>query len=253
MFSFSTTAYEVSWESLQLPAMPVRLAVDQHGRTAPARQRVRAAALAELRQLGLGQPPDLDHRLVAMLTLLARHDRAVDLRELAGRERSAVAVTSGGRGVLAAIEGQQIAIRAVSGDHIVAELLGLLPPAPPGRGRACSVRSDVLQHAMAALSTGTDNHQARVILREAGIRGGDVEHLLHTARSGVGASSIGVHRTARGRLRLVGTVAYTDTPGGRYITIRRDDPAGRSYTSLVPVDATGLRRHIQDLLTAGVS
>lgn len=253
MFTISTTVYEVIWETLRLPAMPVRITIDQHGDTAAERERIRAAALAQAERLGLGRAPNLDAGLAALLALLADHDQAVDLRELNGRRRSAIAVASGRRGAMAAIEGEQIAIAPISGDHLVTEMLQLLPARRQGAGRTCSVRSGVLKHAMKALAVSTDSHRARTILRDNGVRDGDVEQLLHTARTGTESGSIGVYRRQPDRPGLpnpIGSLAYTDTPQGRYLVLRRADRAGDSYTTVIPTDLTGLRRRIQELLSA---
>ncbi len=93
-------------------------------------QRIRAEALSEVQRLGLGMPPDLDQRLVGLLDLLARHARAVSLRELVGRRRRAYAAASGRYGILGVIEGDEMSIAPVSGDHLADELLRLLPPLP---------------------------------------------------------------------------------------------------------------------------
>lgn len=252
MFTFSTTVFDVLWEMLDLPAMPVRLAVDRHGATPHARESVRALALAEAEQRGLGGWPNLDHRLADLLDLLARHDRAVDLRELGDRRRTALAAASGSHGALAAIEGELVTVSAINGDRFVLELLGLLPALPPGPGRTCSAPAGVLERAMKALADSTDSHQARAVLRPAGISGGDIEQLLRIARGTISSGSIGAYRGSRGgsygAARLVGSLAYLDTAQGRYLVLQRKDQSRQPYTTVIPVDLNGLHRHIHELL-----
>lgn len=37
MFTVSTTSYEDIWETMRLPAIPIRITIDRHGRTAAER------------------------------------------------------------------------------------------------------------------------------------------------------------------------------------------------------------------------
>lgn len=248
MFTFSTTVYEVLWEALRLPPMPARIRIIQHGTTQDERRRLRAAALDEAARLGLGRPPDLDDRLVDLLDLLARHRRAVSLRELAGHRRRGYAAASGRYGALAVIEGDQVSIGGISGDHLADELLNLLPPLPAGPGRAMALPSTAFETAMKAYTDTSDSSSARDVLRAAGVGGKDIERLLTIGREAVGHGSIGVHQGEHGDVRLVGSLAYTDTPQGRYAIARRDDHAGQSHTSIIPTDVTGLRRRMHELL-----
>jgi len=228
--------------------MPARIAVRQSGETLTERSRVLAAALAEAEWLGLGRPPDVDHQLLDLFELLARHTRAVSLRELADRHRRAYAAARGRYGVLAVIEGDQVMIAPVSGDHLAGELLSLLSPLPSGPGRTVSLPSSAFQAAMQAQSSTGDSAETRRILRQAGVHDKDADRVLTISREAIGSGSIGVHKRERERVKLIGSLSYIDTRHGRYALVERNDTSGRSYTNLMPVDIGGLRQRLQERL-----
>ena len=192
----------------------------------------------------------MDHRLLDLLDLLARHTRAVSLRELAGRRRRAYAAASGRYGVLAVIEGDQVAITTVSGEHLAGERLTLLPPLPPGPGRSVSLLSSAFQAAMKAYGSACDSAETRRILRGADVPDKDIDRVLTISREAIGSGSIGAHKGERETAKLVGSLSYIDTARGRYALIERTDQAGRSYTSLMPMDVTGFRQRLHELLGA---
>lgn len=251
MFKFSVVIYDVAWTSLGLPSMPAAIAIDQHGRSVDERRRIEVEAFAEAEQLGIGRPPDLDPRLSGLLEVLARHDRGVSLYELTGRHRRAYAAASGRHGAMAVIEGDQVSITPISGDHLAGELLALLRPLSAGPGRALSMPSMALTAAMRAYADTADSSRARAILRDAGVSGGDIERVLTIGRQVVGSGSIGVYAGEHGAVRLVGSIAYTDTPEGRYAVVRRHDRAGQPYSTIIPADVHGLRRRLHELLAQG--
>jgi EspG family len=245
LFTLSVLLFEVLWEELRLPPMPAPIAVVQHGATLEERARIRVAALAEADRLGLGTPPRLDGWLAASFDLLARHTRAVSLRELAGLRRRAYAVSDGPRGALAVVQGDRVSVSAIRGEYVVDELLALLPPLPAGPGGAVAVPSGVFELAMQSYTDGSS--AARDALRAAGLNGKDAARLLTVGRQALSSGSIGLYQGAFGDVRLLGSMAYADTADGRYAIVRRADHAGRPYTSVIPTDLQGLRRRVHGL------
>jgi EspG family len=252
MFRFSIKVYDVLWEVLGLPPMPARIAVAQTGSTLAERSLVRAAALAETQQLGLGQPPEVDQRLIDLLDLLARHTRAVSMREIAGRCRRAYAAASGRYGALGVIEGDEVSIVPIFGDHLASELLRLLVPLPARPGRAVSMPSSIFTAAMQAYDDPIDSSQAHGILRNAGLDAKDIERVLTIGRQTIGSGSIGVHKGERESVKLIDSLGYIDARQGRYAIVERDDQAGQAYISVVPTDLDGLRKRIHKLLEVSV-
>ena len=248
MFAISTTIFEVLWDELRLPPMPARITIAQHGATLTDRVRIRDAALAEAQRLGLGRPPHLDRRLTDLLGVLARHERAVSLRELAGHRRRAYAAAGGRHGAMGVIHRERVSVHAIPGDHLARELLAMLPDLPAGPGSAVSVPSTAFDAAMPAYTDARDSAEARRILHDAGVGGRDLERLLTIARDTVNCGSIGVHKREHNNAKFVGSLGYADTSRGRYAIVRRDDRAGRSYTTVIPTDIDGLHKRLQRLL-----
>jgi len=248
VFTISTTMFEVLWEALRLPPMPPRLAVRQHGTTLDERNELRDRTLADAARRGLRHPHRTDRDLAGLLDLLARHDRGVSLRELTNRRRRAYAAADGPYGAIGVIQDCQVSLYAVPGDHLVAELLKLLPRLPAGAGGAVSLPTTVFEAAMAAYSDPRDSTDARRVLTDAGVGGKHVERLLATARDLVDTGSIGVHTGRHTTVALTGSLGYTDTTSGRYTITRRDDHAGRSHTTVAPTDPDTLRRRVIELL-----
>lgn len=122
--TFTSAAYLVAWEHLELGAMPIVLHtqvdhLDHH------------AAWTELTGLGLAHGNELDPWLAAAFKLMANPPRAVDLRLGLGRSAvRALAVSAGSGGVLAVLAADQLTVRELGHADLAAVLVALVPVAP---------------------------------------------------------------------------------------------------------------------------
>ena len=252
MYVFSTLVFEVLWETLRLPLMPARIAVDQHGMNEEERRRFVREAEAEITRLRIGSLREVKPGLADLLGVLARHDRALGWRELVGSRHRAYLAASGSFAAQAIIVGEQVQVSRQHADHLITSLLGLLPAVPLGRGRAFSIPVEAYQRAVQLAADGKGTMEQRNLLRGAGVRADQAEQLELMTRTTVNTGSISVHRGKNGAVTLAGSLAYTDTTRGRYLLLQRPDRAGNSYMSIVPADEKVLNRHIAELLGTAV-
>lgn len=248
MFELSTLVFEVLWEALELPPMPARIVVDQHGADSEERRRFVRRAEEEVRRGGWGTLREVKPQLAALLAVLAEHDRGLGWRELIGERRRAYLVERGEVAVQAIIAGERVRLARLRANHLVHALLYLLPEARPGSGRPVSVPTQTYQHAIQLAMEGKGAVEQRGLLRRAGVRPDQAEQLETVSRTTVNTGSISAYRGRRGQVKLAGSLAYTDTTAGRYLIVQRPDRAGVDYTSIVPADAKVLQRHVAEML-----
>ncbi|GDY32115.1 ESX secretion-associated protein EspG [Gandjariella thermophila] len=246
--SLSATAYQVAWEHLALPAMPIVLYVPAEGTHPEERELVRRSAWAELRALGAAGRRGLEPWFAGALRLLARPRRSIDLRFGIGRN-AVRGLTAAGEddAVLAERAGGTVRLRPVGPGTLAEQIVGLLPPHPPGPGSAVSLPVDDVDAAA---------HDAGGALLPIAdhLRGGGVpaealralaamtEGILRRGRFGAAL------RDGRGRRRrLARGVAVHDTPAGRYLIAahRAGDPP---RTTVGPADPATLAGHVRALL-----
>jgi len=122
--TFTSAAYLVAWEHLELGAMPIVLHVQ-------ADHLDHRAAWAELTDLGLALGNELDPWLVAAFKLVANPPRAVDLRlGLGSTAVRALAVSAGSGGVLAVLTADRLTVRELDHADLAGALVALVPEAP---------------------------------------------------------------------------------------------------------------------------
>jgi hypothetical protein len=248
MVTMSTLVFEVLWEALRLPWMPVLLAVDQHGVDEEERRRYVAKAEAELARSRLGTLREVNPELSDLLGILGRHGRGLGWRELSGRRRRAYVAARGSVAAGAVIDGEQVSLSGLHSDHMTSWLLNLLPAAKPGVGSAYSIPTDVYRQGVQLAVDGKGSVAQRTWLRSAGVRGDQANRLEVLTRTTLNTAAISVHRGKPGEAKLVGSLAYTDTTQGRYLLVQRPDSAGNSYTSIIPADPKVIRHHIVELM-----
>ena len=114
----------------------------QLGRTHAERGQVRAAVGQALRDRGLVDAAGPDQGLVRLLHSLAHPAQQLELRARWGEPLRAVAAERDGAGVLAVRRADTVLVTGC--DSLPTALLGALPPARPGPGRASTVPASVL-------------------------------------------------------------------------------------------------------------
>jgi hypothetical protein len=247
--SITAAAYQVAWEHLRLPPMPIVLYVPPEGTHPEERELVRRSAWAELRAAGAATGRGLEPWFAAALHTLARPERMVDLRSGIGRDALRGLAAAGREyAVLAALTGNAVRLRPTGRSALAEELVGLLPPCPPGPGsEVCLPVADVdvaVHGASSPLLPVTDH-----LLGRDDVPAESVRALVAMTGPTVRRGQFGATRAdGRGRRhRLARGVAVHDTPAGRYLIAVRWS-GGRPCTTVGPAEQARLAWHVRDLL-----
>jgi len=237
--------FDILWERLGLGPTPVVLRLPSPGRAEAERREVRAAGWQTLRERGLAGPAGPDPELVRVLRLLARPAEQLELRGTWGRAVAAVAAGRPDDGMLAVRQDATVTLESCGA--LPAALLGALPTAPPGPGRASTVPTSVLT---AALGAGEPGLRAALIARD--VSPGEAGLLARMLAGGGGRAQIVALATdASGIPRRSGeVVGVIDSPGGRYLMTRTVGDDGVEWTTVAPTDQRGLRHRVVRLLAA---
>lgn len=243
-YLLSAVEFDVVWDVLGLGPTPVVLQLSSPGRTHRERRRVVAATWARLREGGLVRPSGLEPALDLLLRLLAAPSERLELRSWGPTRVRAVAATRLDDGVLAQRRGDDVVIEPCRSPP--AAVVALLPPAPPGPGRAASAPTSVLATALDRPSAaGLRGH-----LVDRGVpsdEAGPIARMLHGVhgRAQLGALTTDRWGTLRRRDEVLDVV---DGPRGRYLMVRSD-----GWTTVGPIDARRLRHRAAELLVGEVS
>lgn len=242
----SAVEFDVVWERLGLGQLPVVLNLPSPGRTHTERRRIVAEAWAELRERGLAGPDGPEPRLRRLLRLLAAPAVRVEVRMWgAAPVRAAVAGCSED-GVLARCRGDNVHLQPCT--SLPTAVVGVLPPAPAGPGRAANVPTGALTEALRRPSA-------------AGLRGDLIGRGVAPSEAGPAARMLdGVV----GRTDLAVAVAdpwamlrrspvslgVLDGPRGRYVVVR--DRSNGDWTTIAPTDERRLRHRVAEWLAGAI-
>lgn len=249
-FLLSHREYAVLWSDLDCGPAPYPLAVAGHGATDSERGEIRAEVYRELGRRGL-LGSQLDPDLAGLLRLLTRPRFLVDSAGFTDRPIRAVAARRGQAAVLAEMSEQGLALAAIRPTALVGGLVGLLPEAERGRGRAMTVRYSDLRQAVTENEDGDDplgmydEHDA---LLQAGVPGEDAAWLLRMAENRTCGGQFGVNVSENGAThRLPMSVTWFDSEGGRYMMVRDGD-----WLSIAPADSGKIVHSLDRVLTEHV-
>ncbi|SDN29560.1 ESX secretion-associated protein EspG [Allokutzneria albata] len=240
MFTLSASAYQVLWERLALPQMPIELLVRPRGVEAHERRAEIERALEELRAKGLLDRGEAHPELSAALWLLADPESTVDgrlwnARVLAGRAK--------GRAVLSVLADDRFTVRWIDPGDLARAAVSVLPPLAAGPGQAVNVPSEVL--GTAARAAGESEWAMVDALSAAGVPSGDARRLGNMIRGRSNGAQFGA--TVR-QQRGSHVVASFDTPAGRYLIEER-----RGWTTVAPADAQRISARVDQVLAELVS
>lgn len=235
--------FDVLWERLGLGPTPVVLRLPSPGRTLTERRTVQESGWQALRDRGLAGPSGPDPELARLLHLLARPSMQLELRGWWGHDVRAVAAGQPGSGMLAVRQDATVTLGPCG--SLPPGLLGTLPPAGPGPGRASTVPTEVLTAALAAPDIGL---RAALIARdvpatEAGLLArmlGDTERRAQIVA--LASDRWGVPRRS-GRV-----LSVLDGPRGRYLMTRTVGEDGAEWMTVAPTDDRRLRHRVTELL-----
>ncbi len=199
-----------------------------------------------LRDRGLAGPSGPDPEVARLLRLLSRPARQLELRGTWSRPVRAVAAGGPGSGVLAVRQDATVVLESCG--WLPAAVLGVLPVAGPGPGRAATVASNVLT---AALGDPGPGLRAALLARD--VPGPDAGLLARMLTTGPGRAQIValVTDTTGVARRAGGVLGVLDGPGGRYLHTRTTGADGVEWSTVAPVDGRGLRHRTAALIEEG--
>ncbi|GAA4666424.1 MULTISPECIES: ESX secretion-associated protein EspG [Amycolatopsis] len=234
MIRVSATAFDVLWEDLGLPEVPLPFAVPSPGGTERERAEVREAVYRNLAERGLAHGGRPDDVLADRLEVLASASRYVECEVLVSLSDEtplrAVAAGDGRRAVLAAQPSRTIGLSAIRGTELHGAVVGLLPPFGPGPGFGVSVPESAL------VGGGSETREKQ--LRE--LR-------AIQARPVLGAGQFSVRVREGGRVRRVGGLSWFTTEAGAYCGGVAPGRGGESWLTLTPTDPERLAARLADL------
>ncbi|WP_086819616.1 ESX secretion-associated protein EspG [Allokutzneria sp. NRRL B-24872] len=232
MFTLSPSAYQVLWEQLALPPMPIELMVTPRGFEEDERRAEIAKALEELRDKGSGEG------LADALRLLANPESTVDGRVWVDRSVRALAARARGRAVLGVLTEDFFSVRWIRPGDLARAAVSVLPPLAAGSGKVVNVPSDVL--GAAARGAGASEWALVDALCAAGVPSGDARRLGNMIRGRRNGAQFGVTVASNRGDRVV---ACFDTPAGRYLIEEL-----RGWTTVVPADAPRISERVEQVL-----
>jgi hypothetical protein len=234
--------FDLLWERLGLGPTPVVLRLESPGRTRAERGAVRAAGWHALRVRGLAGPAGPDAELTRLLHLLARPVEQLELRAWWGHRVRALAAGRPGAGALAVRQDATVTLTPCGA--LPAGLLGLLPLARPGPGRASTAPS----HVLAAAAAAPDVRAALVGADVPPVEAGVLARMLHGAERRTQIVALGADRWGVPR-RAGGALGVLDGPSGRYLVTRSAGDDGVEWTTVAPTDHRRLRHRLAEMLS----
>jgi hypothetical protein len=252
LLTLSELEFDVLWEHLRLPEMPLAIKVASPGKTHVEREDITRTVWDSLADRGLvGGSRGVDQHLVDLLELLDQPDYELDARLwLDGGVRALIAA-KGSDAVLARLADGCLSLTPVDISSLPRAALSLLPELPAGPGYSVTVPSADLDAAAAEAETADE---LGWILRDHGVSPDEADELAAMVgnvrrRGQFGAAA----RDQRGRRhRPDRVIGFFDTPRGRYVQIRRAKPGGVAWSTVAPADDRRLGQHITDLLNDAV-
>ena len=212
-------------------------------------------AFDELARIGMATGLTVHPDLVATMGLLARPPL-----ELHGRigyhnrvSVGVVAASDGRSAVLAVLDDQALHLRPIAPDKLAEAAVGLLPPAPPGRGQSISITLEAANRASSgrtAASTSDDEPQSWL---QSSSNQGDpqeraLQRLLAEPRLGGGRLYAGL-RDGMGRHRKSEQpMTYMDFESGRWVFQQKRGSGGELWLIVRPATPETLTAGAHDLL-----
>ncbi|MGX7825699.1 ESX secretion-associated protein EspG [Actinokineospora sp. 24-640] len=234
-------ALDFLWEAMDAGELPYPLRVRSHGDTVDERSRLRARMHAELASRGLiDRYGRVEPHVEDWLGVLARPEVAIDalfLPAVPGAAICVYAAVAGGIGVVATQSADDLHLRRVRADGLVAEVVGLLPAAQRGAEASVSLPAEEFAAITPGSARGVPDSDPRAglarLVAQPNLRGGQF-----------GVSS----RDRSGTRRRGPVLSWFDKPNGRYLASTSRGRDGRDWITVAPADVQTLRHRLGLLL-----
>lgn len=224
-------------------ALPLTLTLPVHGRTGTERRALLARGLEQAHAAGLLTADGLDRFVWDAFHLLDRPAAAVYFSQgdvAARRDRHVVAAADSGqdgaRAVLAELDADGLTLTAIRPTTVAAELLALLPPAPPAPGP----RSATAPRRLVTLARDAANGSAAALATALSDRG------VHPADARLIAAALSVRPSLITEICAAPgepMIHVLDTAAGRYLVGHRGE-----HVVIMPGHPELIHREIQRLI-----
>ncbi|WP_157163238.1 ESX secretion-associated protein EspG [Actinoalloteichus spitiensis] len=247
--TLSLIEFDVCWEVLGLNATPAHLQVPSPGKTWEERRQIVRAVLSGLAGRGLARDGAPHSDLESSLGLLAQPGWGLHggIR-VAHRRVRAIGAARGRQGVVAVRRGDEVRLWAAPAWELADQLVGLAGDRHAGPGESVSLRSEVLE---VANRRATDaGALARRLVAE-GEPPGQARALAAMVDGAFGGGHFGAAIPTGGPGRRQGAgrlVAFHDTPGGRYLQLRRRTPSGAEWVTVTPAGNARVAAAVRELV-----
>lgn len=242
------TVFQVLIEHLAL-TMPPAIRVLPRGFEPHERRAEIDNAWATSRRLKLVDGRDrVDDRLVDLLHVLSRPQRAVEgTFHVSGQADTLLACTTS-RGALAVKNGETITVTTAHPTGLGEQSAALLPSTQPGWGRSVSIRSSILRKA-GETSRG-ENRAFEQELRRLGVAAADAHIVAAMNRNPDNGAQFAVTLTDRlGRHhRADHVIGWWTNNTGSYLVEEHPSSTGEVWTTVAPTDNLRIAQQINKLL-----
>jgi hypothetical protein len=226
--SLSIPEYDLIWSKLGQGEMRYPLQVPSFGLANREQQDIHAVAAASLVDRSLLRDGALDDDLRELMSILVAPEITIDLVGMAGGVIRAVAASSAGGGVLAALDDERLWLWPIRDTALAPTIVDVLPANVPGIGHGIRVPLETLQQAVEpgqddlALDPFADDSEFdhKRTLRRLGMSAEDAAILsaLAESRTNTGQFGVSVAAGTGGEMhRSASVVPWFDTPQGRYL------------------------------------
>jgi hypothetical protein len=184
----------------------------------------------------------LDDDLDLLLTIVARHDYAVDLQLVTTEPLQVLAAARGQEGVLAVLSGTELVLEPLTGTGVLNAVAALIGECPPGPGAPVSMPRATYAEAMDGFArSGYSGFETALAV------GGITGRAVRAVSTMVESRRIGAGQVAAsgpgGRSPVVN---WFDTEAGRYVvTVQQDD---EERVTIEPGDQQRLLDRVDALL-----
>lgn len=252
--TLTAAQYDIVWDDLDLGEKPYPIAVRAQGRTLEERALIRNRVYGELTARRWAEGPRVAPELAAVLTLLARAPRSLDMIWLPDRAastmRNALVAAAGEDGVLAELTEDGLRLEGVRSSNIVAALLDLLPRAWAAPGRSITVPIESLTPAEAPPGQPDSIYDTS---RPSGPGAVQQVRSLETmfARPRLRGGQIVANVLDRhGRRTRSRPLEWFDTEDGRCMAQTGAGADGRQHLLVAPADNARIAGRVHDMLEA---
>ncbi|AHH93624.1 ESX secretion-associated protein EspG [Kutzneria albida] len=211
-------------------------------------------AFEELNRTGLANGTTVHQDLLDSMQLLAMPPVEVHGR-VGYHNRNAIGFVAAGEangGVLAVLDEQALHLRPIGPDKLVEAAVGLLPPAPPGRGQSLSMPvADADRVAGGGQQASAGNEEQGWLQSSSGdsdTTGRALQRLLTEPRLGGGRFYAALRDATGRRRRSAEPLTYMDLESGRWLVRKKPNASGELWMVIQPASPEVLAGGVGELL-----